>query len=353
MRQKLFKIIVAVILVVSVFLCNSLVVLASEDDEEWPEVPGKFNGSITFGGSSGRMVACSGDAVYAPDSGDLYTDRYYSATYLLGFAVLDLQPGYSYDGYLRFSLSLPYHFSNTSGLTNSYFSASISDSSGSGWSSFGSSSYVSSMSGAVSLNAYVVLNNYSVSTGVNARFPIYVSISGMTRSRNADLSSVAIICDSPPFPGITNDLWEAAQVNDGSTAQYYIYEQTKLIEKNDKAAMEQQQQIADQQAEQSRQQHENLVNGYDNSSNNTMLEEKNQQLTDLEDLQNSAFDSANAGVMDYQSNYDVTPFVNLAPSFALIQVWFTLLWNGIGPFSPVLAVSLALCVAGYILKIKH
>lgn len=106
-------------------------------------------------------------------------------------------------------------------------------------------------------------------------------------------------------------------------------------------------------AEQSKKQHEEIKDGYDNSNDNAMLEDKNQQLTDFEAIQGSAFDSANAGVADFHSSYDTTVFTNLTPSFALIAVWFNTLWSGMGSFSVVLTVSLVLCVAGYILKIKH
>lgn len=92
--------------------------------------------------------------------------------------------------------------------------------------------------------------------------------------------------------------------------------------------------------------------GYDNSSNNDMLNNKNQELADYEAAQDAAFDTANSYVTDYHKNFDPVQFVSLASSFALIQRWFTLLWNGIGPFTPILSISLTLCVAGFILKLK-
>ena len=116
---------------------------------------------------------------------------------------------------------------------------------------------------------------------------------------------------------------------------------------------QQQQQIADQQAQQSAQQHQDLVNGYDNAANDTMLADKNSVLQGFEQQQDQAIDSGQQYVADFSANYDTAPLQAMAPAFMMISTWFNDLWGGMGNFSTVLIVGLMLCVAGYILKLKH
>lgn len=115
----------------------------------------------------------------------------------------------------------------------------------------------------------------------------------------------------------------------------------------------QQQQIADQQAQQSAQQHDNLVNGYDNAANDNMLADKNSVLQGFEQQQDQAISGGQQYVADYSSSFSTAPLQAMAPAFMMISTWFNDLWSGMGNFSTVLVVGLMLCVAGYILKLKH
>lgn len=115
----------------------------------------------------------------------------------------------------------------------------------------------------------------------------------------------------------------------------------------------QQQQIADQQAQQSEQQHNSLINGYDNAANDNMLSDKNSVLKGFEQQQDQAMSNGQQYVADFSANYDTAPLQAMAPAFMMISTWFNDLWGGMGNFSTVLIVGLMLCVAGYILKLKH
>lgn len=128
--------------------------------------------------------------------------------------------------------------------------------------------------------------------------------------------------------------------------------------------MQQQQQIADEQAaisesiaaaqsQQSAEQHQDIVSGYDSAANNDMLAEKNEVLQDFEDQQHSAISSGQQYVSDFSANYDTSTLMAMTPAFSLISTLFNGLWSGMGQFSTVLIVGLMLCVAGYILKLKH
>lgn len=131
------------------------------------------------------------------------------------------------------------------------------------------------------------------------------------------------------------------------------YNEGGIITEQGALDREQQKQIADQQAQQSQQQHENLVNGYDNADNNSMLSDKNSVLQGFEQQQNQAISSGQQHISDFSAQYDTAIFSSMAPSFALVSTMFNTLWNGMGQFSTVLIIGLVLCVAGYILKLKH
>lgn len=207
-------------------------------------------------------------------------------------------------------------------------------------------------------------NNFSVSTGTSFGVPIYVECDAYTRSLGGYQSGVMLELQ-PAFVSLyRNDIWEAAQVYDGSTTQYYINEQTTVIKEQhneqmqqqieiNQQQMQQQQEIAAAQASQSAKQHEQAINGYDNEANNAMLQDKGSQLAAYEASQGAAFDTGQKYVMDFSTNYSTSAFHNLSPSFILLSGWFNRLWSSLGNFTSILAVALVLCVAGYILKIKH
>lgn len=343
MRRKFFKIIIAVILMVSVFLCNSLVVMAADGDDEWPEVPGHFDGSYVFRGYNSYVVI--GGSAFSFDG--QYVWRFFSDDFVIGYFAIEFQPGYSYDGHINFDLSASFAFYD--GNPAEYVSLNIVSSSGTNWSVYGGSAY--GHSSATSIPVTVTFNNYSVSTGTTVLIPIMASFNGMTRDVTA--SSIVAYVSSVSVSGFSNDLWEAAQVYDGSTVQYYIYEQTKIIEANNKAEMEQQQQIANQQAEQSRQQHEDLKTGYDTSGINSIQQNQQAQLDAYQDQQdqviNNAYDQIGAFTDEAFSTSSISAY---ATSFAFVGLLFNKLWSSFGNFTTVLVLMLSLGVAGFILQIR-
>lgn len=346
MRRGFFKIIVCIVVAISVFFSHSLIAQAADD-------LGYFDGSMTFVGLSGltcSYVSAIGTQVtnptlYKTASGDL----------LLGYFVAEFEQGHVYNGYLQFDIPVSYAASATGA---SYFRISFGSvyQSGDGWYSFTRSAFNSSSeSGSASVTAFIGFNNLVISATANYRIPVYLHVDSFSMGTNQNADTFLSLYPSRTSD-ITNVLYDDLIAGDdagGDSVQNYIYNQTQIIEKNDQAAMQQQQQIADQQAEQSRQQHEDLVSGYDNSANNNMLQDKDNQLQQMESLQDQAFVNANTGVTDFQSNYDTSVFQQLAPSFMMVSLWFNELWSGMGSFSVILSISLVLCVAGYILKLRR
>lgn len=347
MRQRLFKIILCVILMVSVFLSHSFVARADtadvgivfatpffqeldsfqyspnyhahtylyrvilpfhfNDNSVRPYVEGRFTSTFSFNFNVRKIANSSVSYTYALDIADFGILGIDSQYYNLSFSrrPLHFQRVFSTESVGTYPISI------SSDMVINFFDFPVSTRS-------------------LSADYWFVYVDFYVHAGDASRNYYSFSLSDLSFSgvsQNVFSSSDRLYSDSAPI--------------------------VSSIDSNAQKQMEQQQQIADQQAEQSKKQHDELVGGYDSSSNDAMLSDKNQQLLDYEAKQDAAFDSANAGVMDFQQHYDTSVFVNLAPSFALISIWFNSLWGGMGSYSVVLVISLALCVAGYILKIKH
>lgn len=353
MRQRLFKIILCMILMVSVFLSHSLVAVAADGEEDWPDVPGHFDGPYIFHGFLGRSVPISSD-VYTVDDNTYFYTRSFSGDFTVGYLSLELQSGYSYDGTIKFLLTVPYSFSNLDALLSSYISISVLSCSGSGWVSYGRSALSRvAGSGSLAVEVTVQLNNYSVSTGVDVLIPIMVSVSGFARGESFT-SPVTLDLGSPTASAYTNNLWEAAQAYDGSTVQYYIYEQTKLIEKNDKAAMEQQQQIADQQAEQSRQQHDEQLHGFQDDAYNGAVSSAGGTVNDYVAAEGELMDSQHQQINDYaDQNFNTGLIANYTTAIASVSTWYTQIWMSFGDFKTVFTVILSLGIAAALIGLKR
>lgn len=365
MKSKLYRVILGIVLVVAIFLSHSQVVRAAGDDEDWPEVPGHYDQPYTFRSYGNVTVTSVSNVFIYPDGTVSYFLNNFSNELCIGYFVLSFDPGYSYDGHMQVMLDIPYVYPNTVNLIRSSCSLSLSciTTTGDGWVTYGDSSY-SYDTNSFTIHASLNLNNFSVSTGTVVTFPINCLLFGQTAAESLKTSGSAVSLYPGTASSWVNDMWEAAQAFDGSTTQYYLYEQTKIIEKNHSEQMEQQisiaqqemkqqQEIAAAQASQSAEQHENLVNGYDNTANNAMLQDKGNQLAAYEASQDAAFDSGQKYVTDFSSQYSTSAFTSLSPSFILLSGWFNRLWSGLGNFTSILTVALVLCVAGYILKIKH
>ena len=369
MGQRLFKAIYFIVLIVSVSFCFSFTALADETssgDElvayvDTVENTQYFDLSVVadlmeddYTGSAVFQVLSQRGSMYFQyqainGSGYNYLGAYVVPVYLtIGFQV---EMGHTYSG----AVSLPCH---TKISLDDNFNEGI-DSNLSVISSCVFSGYTEISPESVDVSLYPVLGaNNEFDYTVNINFNNYQStFNGYVYCNvilNFDMSttvynnykqnwtqrSVAVVnTHATDWAGTLKDFATDAIIDsDGSL----IKNQTI-----------QQQQIANQQSQQSAQQHDNLVNGYDNAANDSMLADKNSVLQGFEQQQDQAISGGQQYVADYSSSFSTALLQAMAPAFMMISTWFNDLWSGMGNFSTVPVVGLMLCVAGYILKLKH
>lgn len=369
MRQRLFKAISCIALMVSVFFCNPLNVLADDS----------FGGDIVVEGVSqeydlstlaelGPNDYTGVTSIHTQTSYAFYEwsnrnlgDPFENFEHFTNFTVdvpvnfrLDVERGHTYSGQVYFQLHVTFPDPSTSqfvwrysfvglggfeqqslydGITVSYY----------GFVNFGTVMN----SGTCDVMLCVTFDNYQPTfTGtlnVNSSFELVGSLQTMKSPSGQNYAGIPrLYC-----PCSVSSDW-AGELYDYSTD--VIVDSDGSLIKNQTI---QQQQIANQQSQQSAQQHDNLVNGYDNAANDNMLADKNSVLKGFEQQQDQAMSDGQQYVADFSANYDTAPLQAMAPAFMMISTWFNDLWGGMGNFSTVLIVGLMLCVAGYILKLKH
>lgn len=348
MRQRLFKIMVCVILMVSVFLSHSLVAVAADD-------LGKFDGTMSFVFVNPRVV-CNFNS-YIPDSASTgeRLSAFASGDFVIGYFVMELDAGHAYSGTLKFNYSSSFSIANTSDVWCTGFSLNGVSTSGPSWNSFSSGGYAAGVTVAsTSCSAYLVLNNYSVSTTCNVYFPIMMSLN-MYSVGTSVLSPVLVsVTGSGSVGNIAVDLYDAVQVSDGSTIQYYINEQTMIMEKNDKVMMQQQQQIADQQAEQSRQQHDEQLHGFQDDAYNGAVSSAGGTVNDYVAAEGELMDSQHQQINDYaDQNFNTGLIANYTTAIASVSTWYTQIWMSFGDFKTVFTVILSLGIAAALIGLKR
>ena len=103
------------------------------------------------------------------------------------------------------------------------------------------------------------------------------------------------------------------------------------------------QDIADSQASLSESQHDDLLNGYNNSSGASAMESGASNVESGVASEGSALESAGASASDF--NYDSVDLGSLATAFSLISGWFTSLVTALGSWNMLIMISLTMVVA--------
>lgn len=382
-KQRLSKVIYCIALSVSVFFCTFMTVLADETEETTTEQSGS---ELQDGDIAGQVVVEGAsqefDLSIAAELGSydytgvtsIHTQKTYGwvqysnlvgsdinayhGLYTFDTSVpvlfrMAVERGHTYSGQIYFMLHVNFPDLTNEGITKAYRGVNISgfeqqssydgvSVSYYGFVNFGDGGY----SGTCDVTVCVTFDNFqptfSGDLNVNSMFNISGGVQVRTTVGNT----------------LTAAIWPvfACTVSTDWAGELYDYPTDAIIDSDGtliKNQTIQQQQIADQQAQQSAQQHDNLVNGYDNAANDSMLADKNSVLQGFEQQQDDAINSGQQHVADFSAQYDTAIFSSMAPSFALVSTMFNTLWNGMGQFSTVLIIGLVLCVAGYILKLKH
>lgn len=336
MRQKLIKVILIVILSVSVFFSFNLVAFADDSiAEDW-------DGYFEFDSSPVMMVEFV--ASNNLNNSTAYTGKWSGST-TARLTIRGLQQGYSYTGfgYIDVPYERMYYDQTALYSTANIFCTDVLTPDGISISFFQIHSSDASLS--QTLRIYFYFNNYYHVPKENYAIVSFVTNieQGVTTTSGGSIQAYYFRSAPDDYDWAGTITFQPLNADPNISDVYYMGEQQ----------MQQQQQIADQQAQQSAQQHDNLVNGYDNAANDSMLADKNSVLQGFEQQQHDAINSGQQYVADFSAQYDTAIFSSIAPSFALVSTMFNTLWNGMGQFSTVLIIGLVLCVAGYILKLKH
>lgn len=101
--------------------------------------------------------------------------------------------------------------------------------------------------------------------------------------------------------------------------------------------------IASSQASLSESQHDDLVNGYNNSSGSSAMESGASNVESGVASEGSALESAGASASDF--DYDSVDLGSLATAFSLISGWFTSLITALGSWNMLIMISLTMVVA--------
>lgn len=127
------------------------------------------------------------------------------------------------------------------------------------------------------------------------------------------------------------------------------------IDQNDDAALEQDKQIADQQAAQSSEQHDELVNGYQKDTEldnaNTNFDEVYDVTLNVENEFVGACFESSYGFVDNFTNLDI--FQSIGSSILFVSTWFTNFWNIGGVFTSGINLCFVLSIAFFVLRLKR
>lgn len=354
----------------NVFMRKTLVVLAVflllpsysfADDLNDDPVPyandlGYFDGSYVFGQTASSNLYLP--SVSSPLSSN--ETKYYSFAgereVFAGYLTCEFESGHTYSGIISFSLPFTVMAGN---YISDFRSGSVSFSSHQ--SLYGGSVEVfvvgnpsvtySNLPYSGAFQVRYSFYNFTPNATSDYRFPLYIDVAGTgITSTYPGIFSYTLGFSSPS--SYTCGLYDDVLISDGGSVQWFVDQQTTIIQEDNQAMMQQQESIANAQASQSAQQHEELVSGWDSSASDSMLQSKSDQLASYESQQDSAFNTGQEYVSDFASNYDTSNLNDLKSSFVLLSGWYTSIWNGMGNFSVILAVALVLCVAGYVLKLR-
>lgn len=117
--------------------------------------------------------------------------------------------------------------------------------------------------------------------------------------------------------------------------------------------MQQQQQIANLQSQQSAQQHEDLKNGFKDDTYTSNVSNAGNTVDNYISLESDLMQSQNQALSDYVDSAfnanTMSPYVN---AIAMVSTWYTWIWNAFGEFNVGFVVALAVGVACLIIGIR-
>lgn len=350
MKKKIFKISFAVFVAVSMFFVTSIPVLAVDE-------LGKFDGSYAFSpNTAGTSIAITATGILNNQTNSYY--HYAKETFMVGRFVLDLEEGHIYSGTMSCNLDLSSTIWNSSGsvsVTSSTVSFSVVPLSGPGWYVSGASFTGGAPNGEGSGNplARVVFNNFTVSSNVTVTIPVYISFT-QSYVTNQSLGNSQAYITSSPVSTVYNDLYDDILSQDGSSVQDSIYQQQQNDNANTQEIIDNQNQIAQEQASQSAQQHDELINGWDSSGASSTQESQQAQLEDFENQQDSAMDDAQGNIDGFtEDNFNTDAFTDNIMAIGVVSTIFNGFWMSFGQYTVYLVLCLTIGVAGYILKVRR
>lgn len=317
MRQRLFKVISCIALMVSVFLFSSGTVLASDYDVQFGLSTNTSTYLVDF--AMDNMLSDNATSLYAV--GNVAVPIRYA---------LELEGGYVYNGKLMRRVTFT---PSGQSSTVSYGGLTVRDVSIPTPLDGVSISFQFAHTNPEQMDIYIYFRDVYVPYDINLQGTFVVTLTERCAIAEGTSVSYASYILNASFAADTAGILDASlpsEVNLGGVVSGSAQEQ-----------MQQQQQIANQQSQQSAQQHENLVNGFDNSA----IVNSNQNLSDQlgayeaveSDLVGSAKDAISNITMD--SPFTVAP---LASAFSLVSTVLSAIFNSLGLYGVIVTFALTL-----------
>lgn len=377
MRQRLIKAIYCIALSVSVFFCTYSISLAAEQEEETEVSDSEVIGQVELIGDIATFS--TGDDGMENVYQGAVTMQVYNAvgvvnftnmtgselTLKTGFSSFDMvipvvfrmevERGHTYSGQISFPVTLDIHATDgTTGhserwarfgifdvdLVSEYENVALSyydyqpiyttfeNGSTGVWVNFVMNNFQSSFDGTLTLNAHLYFKASTQTLETTQVKMAYVPLFTLTASIPTDYAG-----DLYDYP--------TAVITDSTGS--LISNQTQ-----------QQQQIADQQAQQSAQQHEDLKNGFQDDTYNSNVSNAGSSIDNYVNLESDLMNDKNQQVVNYADQAfkldSVQPYAN---AILACSTFYTAIWNSFGEFNIVFVVILALGVAGLVLGLTR
>lgn len=116
----------------------------------------------------------------------------------------------------------------------------------------------------------------------------------------------------------------------------------------------QQQQIANQQSQQSAQQHEDMKTGFQDDTYNSHVSSAGSQIDSYISQESALMDQQQNRVQDFAADNFNTGLINTyMPAIAAVSGWYTQLWNAFGQFNGAFVAILSLGVAALIIGLRR
>lgn len=331
--QRLFKILISVSLAVAVFMLP-LGTAYADESEYW---------SGSFGASGNVCVMnWNSDPVYLPD-----TTAYratYSGTTTMRVQMNNVQKGHTYSGIAYFDIPFTRQFAQEGylyGRAGLYCSeVSAPDGISLGFQLL-SDDFVENWT----VRVYVYLDEFYVSQESNVIFSFNVNV-----TQSVLTSSGGYLEDNYYWIGEYNGEYAGTVIdsvidsNSQVGAAYDVGQQQ--MNQQEQIAQEQaarDESIAAEQASQSAQQHDEVVNGFDNSEAEVGQEEFDTALNDFHDRESDILDGAMTDINAVE--LDTSVFDNLVPTFEFIRLVFMSIVTATGDFGILITITLSICLA--------